>query len=336
MNIYDISKKAGVSIATVSRVINGNARVSDKTRKHVLKTIEECGYTPNAFARGLGLNSMNTIGIMCSDSSDPFIAKAVFHLEQALRQNHYDVLLCCTGFQHQDKVKYMNLLLSKRTDAVILVGSSFVDENDRNNAYIRKAAKKVPVMILNGSLNSPNLYSTLCDDHMAVYESTKSLIRSGRQDIIYLYNAHSYSGNHKRSGFEAAMKSEDVNPSVINQSIHYIDGTVQEARAYLHELNQNGTQFSAVMASDDTLAVGALKYAKDLGLTVPQDLSIIGYNNSLIATCSEPELTSIDNNVEALCNGCVDKLMQIFTGSVVPSQTMYPAKLVIRETTNFS
>ena len=84
MNIYDVSKKAGVSIATVSRVLNGNDKVSEKTKQKVLSVIEECSYTPNAFARGLGLNTMNTIGVMCADSSYPYQAKAIYYMEQNL------------------------------------------------------------------------------------------------------------------------------------------------------------------------------------------------------------------------------------------------------------
>lgn len=335
MNIYDISKKAGVSIATVSRVINGNKRVSDKTRAHVLKIIDEHGYTPNAFARGLGLNSMNTVGIMCADSSDPFIAKAIFHLEKALRQNHYDALLCCTGYDLADKEKYMDLLLSKRADAVILVGSSFVEKEDSDNNYIRKAADKIPVMLLNGALKSPNLYSVLCDDHLAVYETTKQLIDNHTNDILYLYNALSYSGNHKLSGFVDGMKTVESDNAQIQQRIHYVDGTIQETRAYLHNLYDSGVSFKAIITSDDTLAVGALKFAKDKDFNVPEDLSIIGYNNSIIATCCEPELSSIDNNVEELSVGCVNKLMQIFNNITVPSQSMYPAKLIERNTTSF-
>ena len=106
MNIYDVSKKAGVSIATVSRVLNGNANVSDKTKNKVLVAMKELDYTPNIFARGLGLNTMKTIGIMCSDSSDTYLANAVYYLEQELRRHNYDSILCCnrTGFRNQEKV----------------------------------------------------------------------------------------------------------------------------------------------------------------------------------------------------------------------------------------
>ena len=97
MNIYDVSNKAGVSIATVSRVLNGNAKVSSATRNKVLDAMKELDYTPNVFARGLGLNTMKTIGIMCIDSSDIYLANAVYYLEQELRKHGYDSILCCSG-----------------------------------------------------------------------------------------------------------------------------------------------------------------------------------------------------------------------------------------------
>ena len=96
MNIYDISKQAGVSIATVSRVLNGSDKVSPSTREKVLQVIEQNSYTPNAFARSLGLNSMHTVGILCADSSDVYLASAIYYLERELRQNSYASMLCCT------------------------------------------------------------------------------------------------------------------------------------------------------------------------------------------------------------------------------------------------
>ena len=187
MNIYDVSEKAGVSIATVSRVINGNSNVSEKTRLKVLAVMEEIGYTPNVFARGLGLNTMKTIGIMCTDSSDIYLANAVYYLERELRNNGYDSILCCTGPNLATKKKYLDLLMSKRVDAIILVGSKYLEQKAAENNYIINAAKELPIMLVNGHLDGPNIYSTLCDDEDAVFNVTDSLIRSGRTDIVYLY-----------------------------------------------------------------------------------------------------------------------------------------------------
>ena len=151
MNIYDVSKKAGVSIATVSRVLNGNANVSDKTKNKVLVAMKELDYTPNIFARGLGLNTMKTIGIMCSDSSDTYLANAVYYLEQELRRHNYDSILCCTGQDSETKKKYLDLLISKRVDGIILAGSQFVlNQPGSDNRYILNAAKEVPIVLANG------------------------------------------------------------------------------------------------------------------------------------------------------------------------------------------
>ncbi len=335
MNIYDVSKKAGVSIATVSRVINGNSYVSDKTKEKVLKVIEEYQYTPNAFARGLGLNSMHTVGIMCADSSDPYLASAIYYLEQALRQNNYDALLCCTGYELSEKQKYLDLLLSKRTDAIILVGSNFVEADNAKNEYIRDAALQVPIMILNGALDGSNIYCTLCDDYHAVYDATSALIKCGLKNILYLYNSESYSSNKKMSGYLAAMDALCSDSAKKREYVHYINGNLMEVRDYLTSLRKTGLNPEAIIASDDILAIGALKYAREHHIDVPSQLSIIGYNNSIVALCSEPELTSIDNKLEALCANCVTTLMGVFNNQAVPLKAVFPAEIKKRGTTRF-
>ena len=136
----------------------------EKTRRKVLKVMDELGYTPNVFARGLGLNTMKTIGIMCSDSSDPYLAGAIYYLEQELRRNGYDSLLCCSGYLPETKKKYLELLLSKRVDAVILAGSHYVDGRQKDNDYLIEASKELPIMLVNGCLDGKQIYSTVCDD----------------------------------------------------------------------------------------------------------------------------------------------------------------------------
>lgn len=336
MNIYDISNKAGVSTATVSRVINGNSYVSEKTRKKVLDVIEECGYTPNAFARGLGHNTMNIIGIMCADSSDPYLATAIFYLQKELRKNNYDSLLCCTGYELEAKINYMKLLLNKRTDAIILVGSNYIEANDKKNQYIRDAAKEVPLLIINGALKGENIFCTLGDDRHAVFDATKTLYASGLHNILYLYNSVSYSGKEKLSGYLDAMNIENTSAAIkTNEYIQYCNGNFSEVKNHLISLHKMGLNFDAVMASDDILAVGALKYALEYGIQVPEQLSIIGYNNSIISQCSNPELTSIDNKLEAVCLQSISSLMNVFRGLNAPSKTLFAPEIIKRGTTQF-
>lgn len=335
MNIYDVSEKAGVSIATVSRVINGSANVSNKTKQRVLSVMEELGYTPNVFARGLGLNTMKTIGIMCTDSSDIYLANAVYYLERELRYYNYDSILCCTGTSLENKKKYLNLILSKRVDAIILVGSKFLSSspNEFENDYILKAAEQMPIMLLNGNLVGENIYSTLCDDETAVYNVTNNLIDHGKKNIVYLYTSTSYSGQNKLSGYKKALMSNniEVNPSYY----HLCTKSITRAKDYLNELKANNLPIDAVVTSDDSLAVGAVKFAYEHKLNIPNDINIIGYNNSILANCTEPELSSIDSKLESLCVTTINTLMKVFTGSKVPQRTVITADLIKRNTTNF-
>lgn len=331
MNIYDVSKKAGVSIATVSRVLNGNSNVSEKTRQKVLDVMDELGYTPNVFARGLGLNTMKTIGIMCTDSSDVYLANAVYYLEQELRSHGYDCILCCTGTTNATKQKYMELLISKRVDGIILVGSKFLETNPDENAYIIEAAKSLPIMLMNCHLEGENIYCAQCDDETAVFTVTDALIKSGHKNIVYLYTSTSQSGLKKLSGYKKALELNHIELRTEFMQLCHKD--ILRAKEYLGTLFDKNIAFDAVVTSDDSLAVGALKFAYENHISVPEKLSIVGYNNSILARCTEPELTSIDSKVEALCFATINTLMGVFAGNDVPTNAHISAELVKRGTT---
>ncbi len=334
MTIYDISEKAGVSIATVSRVLNGSSNVSEKTKQKVLAVMDEYEYTPNAFARGLGLNTMKTIGIMCADSSDLYLAKAIYYIEGKLHANGYDSILNCTGYDLKNKISSMNLLLNKKVDGIILVGSNFVYEQDSDNKYIAEAAAQIPVMVLNASLNIPNVYSVQSDDYNSMYEATIQMLDSGVTDPLYFYNSISYSSRKKLAGFRSAM--EDRKCLTSEAQIQFFRGSHEDIPGmakYLYELHKNGMQFHGVLAADDALALAAVKYAKEAGLRIPKDLSVIGYNNSMLAQCCYPELTSIDNKLETLCQHLITTLMGVLGGKEMPKKTIFSGELIRRGTT---
>lgn len=332
MNIYDVSRQAGVSIATVSRVLNGNTKVREATREKVLKVMEEMGYTPNAFARGLGLDTMQTVGILCADSSDPYLASAIYYLEQELRNYDYDVLLCCTGYEWENKKQYMELLLSKRVDAVILVGSNFVEQTKEMNRYIVEAASKVPVVILNGYLEAENVYCALCDDTDALYRVAKTYLMAGKREMLFLCRSLSYSGIQKRNGFIKAYEEMGIKCRKNQVIVH--DGTIDEVRDILIARAKQGIREEVILTVDDELAIGAIKYAKCLGIGIPEDLEVIGYNNSKLGLCCEPELTSVDNKLEYSCMNVVNVLMKVLDHCKVPARTMISADIVIRNSTS--
>ena len=330
MNIYDISRLAGVSIATVSRVLNGSDKVSDATRQKVLDIMEQNGYTPNAFARGLGLNTMRTVGILCADSSDIYLAKVIYLLERELWKQGYASMLCCTGYRLEEKEKYLQLLLSRSVDALILAGSQFIEEKSEDNGYLCEAAKKVPVFLLNGVLAGSGAYSVICDDALAVKELADSLIERGSRQPVFLYRSPSYSGKQKLSGFRRSLAEHGLCPD--GRSFLCPAGIPETAR-FLESLQAEGLCFDACLSSDDELAAGAVKYALAGGKRIPDELQITGYNNSLLSVCSTPEITTADNRVEFLCTTAVSLLMQVLGGKDVPERTMYSANLIRRATT---
>lgn len=334
LTIYDISEKAGVSIATVSRVLNNSSNVSDKTRRKVLDVMEANGYTPNVFARGLGLDTMKTIGILCADSSDLYLAKAVYYLEQHLRNNAYDTILCCTGYEPERKKNCMELLLSKRVDGVILCGSNFLHDKEEDNEYIRQAAAQLPVMMMNADYDYENVYSCYCDDHRSMMNATRTMIESGHKNILYLYNSHTSSSMRKLSGFTAGLEMAGL--PIQKEYQCYYNGShenIDEMVDFIKGLANEGKSFDGVIASDDALALAAVKYAHSIGLSIPDELSVIGYNNSLLAKCSTPELTSIDNQLETLCKTLIHTLISILNGESMPQKSIFYGELIKRGTT---
>lgn len=318
----------------MSRVVNGSLKVSERTRRKVLSVIEDAGYTPNAFARGLGFGSMRTVGIICPDISDAYIAKAVSYLEKGLYEKGYQCILGCSGYEQRDKENYTNFLLSKKVDMLIMVGSTYSgnEKNYKETEYIRKAAKHVPTFMINARVDGDNVYCVYLDDFGAAYEVTSSLIKSGRKRILFLHNSRSFSAMQKLEGYETALK--DAGYPVLGDLKFYTKNEIHYTRDLL--LQHKDLKFDAVLATDDELAVAVLKYAKAKRLSVPGDLSVVGYNNSNLSECSEPELTSVDSRLEDLCNITIERMFEMIGGNMRSERnTKVAYKIVKRSTTDF-
>ena len=324
MNIYDISKRAGVSIATVSRVLNNSPHVSERTRQRVLTVMKDCGYVPNAFARGLGLNSMQTIGLLCPDASDPYLAQALAYLERNFRSQGYDCLLTCTGKSLQARIGGVELLKTRHVDGIVMMGSSFIEDDDQDNRYIREAAQHAPVILLNGSFACEHVYCVLCDDYRATMEAAQYLADTGCRRILYLYHSCNYSGRKKLQGYRAGLESRGIDLDEDLLCLFEEDKmSIRHVRDRLTALDQAGVRFDAVLASEDSLAVGALKYAKAANRRVPEAFSVIGYNNSTFCQCCEPELTSVDNKLQAICGHIVTTMMGALAGQDAVTTLMH-------------
>ena len=332
MNIYDIAELSGVSIATVSRVVNDSPKVSEKTKMKVRAVMEANNYTPNVFARGLGLNSMKTVGIVCPDVSDDYMAGSVAYLEKRLRSYGYDCILYCSGYEYEDKAAAVHLILQKRIDALFLVGSNYAGNGKGNDVdYVREAADTIPVFLINGYVRCPGVYCVLSDNYQAVYDAVSALTEAGKKSILFLYDSNSYSTMEKMRGYEDALRDNGL--SVTEEQKIFVQNKILTVRDML--LEKEELEFDAVAATDDGLAIGALKYARKKKLSVPGDISIIGFNNSELSVCCEPELSSIDSRSETLCKTAVDSMIALLKGRPVRHKKVVPCRLVKRHTTNF-
>ena len=273
-----------------------------------------------------------TVGLLCADPSDLYLSKALYLIEKQLSEHGLQSVLCATGYTFSRKQESVKLILSKKVDAVILVGSHFVSLDDKENDYIRNAAKQVPVILLNGELDGPGIFYCSCDSYSATKEATLSLIDEGVCDLLYYYDTQSYSGKKKQAGFTDACSERGVTNTFQLLYVGERDD-IDDVASRLERLSESGMHFTGIVASEDYLAVGALKFARRNGIHVPKELQIIGYNNSLLSKCCEPELTSIDNHLDDLCGQVANAAICILKNGVFPEKKLLHSELIKRGST---
>ena len=267
------------------------------------------------------------VGVLCSDVSDKHYAKAVSIIERELRAKEYDSILGCTGDDIEDKKKAINVLLSKRVDALILVGSIFQEKDD--NSHIEKAAKEIPVIIINGEYDYENTYSVACDETEAVKKCITTLSAKGHKDILYMYDVESFSGKNKLSGYKEGIRAANLMFSP--QNIIKCERTLEDAKEAVISALDRGLKFSAVVTAEDVLAVGAMKALAQKKIQVPEEIAVVGFNNSVLAECATPALTSIDNRIEDLCINSVKTMLDVFEGKTVEKRQVINGYVVYRE-----
>jgi DNA-binding LacI/PurR family transcriptional regulator len=314
INIYDVAKVAGVSTATVSRVVNNNGNVSLKTHIKVEAVMQELNYQPNAFARGLMTNSIRTIGVLVSDIRDSYYSTVTYSIEQTLMQNGYSVILCNTGNDLDSKKKYINMLLSKGIDSLILVGSVFKDRN--LTKLIVNTSLKIPVFLVNSFIDGENIYCVLCDDKLGVELAVNHLKSIGKDKIVFLKDANTYSATRKASGASGYHVIE-VGKGMM--------GGYNGAK----DLREKNIEVNGIISCEDITSIGAMKYFRNIG----KDVAIVGFNNSVMSLATTPELTTIDSGMDQIGVIASEKLIDVIENKFVAKKTIIKPKLIIREST---
>ena len=321
MNIYEIAERAGVSIATVSRVLNGSEKVSPKTAARIKSIIKEEGYRPNAFARGLTTASMRLVGVLCTDLRDSFYAEAVALLQAELRRRGFDTLLGCTGNEEAGIRKQLSYMAEKQTDAVFAIGSGFLGATDA----LREAAGRAPLVLINAKIEGENIYSVYCDETDAVEGAVYRLLKSGAKSFCFLQNEDAFSGRRKEEGFLRGMSQGEI--PLQDTRVLAVENSVEGGSAAIEALLREGFCPDAVIAAEDLIAIGAQKALLKAGFS----RFVVGCDNSSLCECATPTLTSIDNHLEILCREAVAIMKAIFKKETPPREFVCHATLVLRE-----
>ena len=292
--IYEVSKLAGVSLATVSRVTSKNTKVSDKTRQKVLDAMKELDYRPNSIAQSLASNRTNSVGILVSELHGPFFGLMMAGIEEELRVAGKHVIIT-TGHSDEEKEKDgIDFLISRNCDALILHVEAVTDE------YIIELCKgKTPIFLMNRYVDGLNENCISLDNELGGYLATKAIIEKGHSDIAYIAgpqfkdDAQDRLAGHKRALAEHSMP--------FNNDLFYI-GDFREAGGIdgIKYFINNKSNFTALVCANDEMAAGAMIHARENGITIPNELSIIGFDNIILARYIYPKLTTIVNPIDEM------------------------------------
>ena len=287
-SIKDVAKEAGVSIATVSRVLNDIDVVNEDTKKKVLDAIKELGYRPNIVARSLKTQRTKTIGILIPDISSQFYPEIVRGAEDVANIYDYNVILCNSDFDYDKEKDYLRVLKEKMVDGVIYMSSSLEEESlDIINDLDLKT------VLVETKDSEERLPSVTIDNVEATYEATKYLLDKGIKNIAFVgveknsINAWGY----RFLGYERALKEAGIEVDeelVFLKNLKYKTG--HDAAATFLKSNK---KIEGIICASDEIAMGVINGLREKGINTPEDVSVIGFNNNAVASYFYPKLTTI-------------------------------------------
>ena len=300
--------------------------VTTETRQKVEGVIATHRYKPNALARGLLSNRSSTVGVLTVDLLNPYYATVVHSIERNLVNFGYNSFLCNTGDDRAEKERYINTLLEKRVEGLVFVGSIYTAENGMD--VIRNAARSVPVVVVNSLVEEENVYSVLCDDRAGVRLASEHLLQQGRRRILFVNTLETSSAQLKEQSFRRSLSlHSEATHSIVETTGHSFANLTKQLEA---ELRPHA--YDAVLATDDLFANAALGVLHALGKRVPEDVAVVGYNNSNVSELSFPRLTSIDSRMEDLGSECALVLERLLAGETGLSPARYlKPRLVAKE-----
>lgn len=327
VTIYDVAREANVSMATVSRVVNGNPNVKPATRKKVTACIERLGYRPNAVARGLASRKTTTIGVIVPDISKSYYAELSRGIADVATMYEYNIILSNSDKRPLREMELIEDHLGKQVDGLIFMSDSISDD-------VRKEMKSANIpIVLAGTLDSELEFPTVnIENKEAAYSAVKELIENDHKRIAFISGPFSRDINRlsKKTGYEDAMSEAGL--SIPEGYIVETDNTYDDAYEVWNRLKKLPEPPTAIFAGNDEIAVGLLNGIRDAGLTVPDDLELICFQHSILARAVRPQLTAIRVPLYDLGAVSMRLLTKLMNGEEVnQQQVILPYQLEYRD-----
>ncbi|WP_078409871.1 LacI family DNA-binding transcriptional regulator [Priestia abyssalis] len=324
--IYDVANAAGVSIATVSMVINNTGRISTRTRNKVLKVMDELKYYPSAAASTLTGKSTRTLGLLMPNIANPFYSELARNMEDRADELGYSVIVCSTDYKEEREQKYVSLFLRKQVDGFIIT-SGF------NNVGLIKELidQQIPIILVAYNISQFSLNTVSVDDYIGGYQATAHLAELGHQRIAVITETVQSSVDRIR-GYHNALKDYEL---VYDEDLCIeIAATVANGEKATEQFLKLKEPPTAIFAFNDILALGAMEAVRKRGLSIPEDISIIGFDDTLLASYSNPPLTTIAQPLEDIGDQAIDLIVAEIEGKKRAAQRiMLLPELVVRKST---
>ncbi|HEX7177057.1 MAG TPA: LacI family DNA-binding transcriptional regulator [Pyrinomonadaceae bacterium] len=285
-SIRDVARTAGVSTATVSHVVNNTRFVSEEVRARVLAAVEQCGYYPNAHARGLASGRSRILGLVISDISNPFFPELVKAIETAAFEQGYDVLLSNTNYDPDRTSHYVRRLIERKVAGVALMTSEL------DAALIDELARRdVCVVFLDLGEPGRHMSNLRVDYEAGIEEAVRHLVRLGHRRVTFVSGpAHLRSAERRLEAFRRSLARHLPGAPV---EVYDGDFRLDGGRRAVRRMHADGELPTAVLAANDMMALGAMAELRALGVEVPRDVSVVGFDNIEFAALSQPALTTV-------------------------------------------
>jgi DNA-binding LacI/PurR family transcriptional regulator len=320
--IYDVAEKAGVSIATVSKVVNNTGRISEKTRNKVVKVMRELDYHPSSVAAALTGKQTFTIGVLVPDISNAFFAEVARALENKTREMGYSIILCSTDYQIEREHDYLELLQKKQVDGIIIA-----TEPEDWEAYKSLQKRDIPHLMFSVDSLGFSSHIVTTDDVRGGYMVGRYLLDMGHTEIAIIAEQNRASGRMRLEGFKKSLADEEI---VLKDewTLHAMS-KIDDAKVAAWKIFQMENKPTAVFASTDLIAAIFIKEARKAHIRIPNDLSIVGFDNTIYAELTDPGLTTIAQPKEELAQFAVDQLLKLIKNPKMPQQRILLSPMLV-------